>query len=118
MCPGLPQNPGYDIWKRYYSGVCGLFSIVLNPVADAAVRQMLESLSLFGLGYSWGGFESLILPCDSQLPTRACGATFAGPLLRIHVGLEAADDLITDLRHGLDQLANSCTAVSQVRAAG
>nr|WP_315457952.1 cystathionine beta-lyase [uncultured Sphingorhabdus sp.] len=118
LCPGLPQDPGYDIWKRYYSGMCGLFSIVLHPVADTAVKQMLKSLSLFGLGYSWGGFESLILPCGSQLSTRACSVEFPGPLLRIHVGLEAADDLIADLRHGLDQLADPRMAVTRVRAVG
>lgn len=113
LCPALPQDPGHAIWQRNYSDICGLFSIVLNPVADAAVRQMLESLSLFGLGYSWGGFESLILPCDPQLAVRTCSGKFAGPLLRIHVGLEDPSDLIADLRHGLDQLSRHRAAMAR-----
>jgi cystathionine beta-lyase len=118
LCPGLPQDPGHAIWKRNYSGICGLFSIILNPASNEAVKQMLESLSLFGLGYSWGGFESLILPCDPQLVSRACCGDFAGPLLRIHVGLEDPDDLISDLRHGLDQITDRPAAIEQIRAVG
>ncbi|MBK6802503.1 MAG: cystathionine beta-lyase [Novosphingobium sp.] len=118
LCPGLPQDPGHAIWKRNYSGICGLFSIILNPASNEAVKQMLESLSLFGLGYSWGGFESLILPCDPQLVSRTCCGDFAGPLLRIHVGLEDPDDLISDLRHGLDQITDRPAAMGQIRAVG
>lgn len=116
LCPGLEQDPGHAIWKRDFSGVCGLFGIVLKPVGGDAVKRMVEALSLFGLGYSWGGFESLILPCDPQLAARTHGVRYPGPLLRIHVGLEAVDDLIADLRHGLDRLAGAAIENGQMEA--
>ena len=118
LCPGLPEDSGHEIWKGNYSGMCGLFGVVLQPASASAVKQMLESLSLYGLGFSWGGFESLILPCDPQLSVRTCSGKFPGPLLRIHIGLEEIDDLIADLRHGLDQLANPHSEVGVVRATG
>ena len=71
--PALPDHPGHDIWKRDFSGSSGLFSIVLKPVSDAAVAAFLDGLELFGLGYSWGGFESLVVPfdCTPLAPRRA-----------------------------------------------
>jgi cystathionine beta-lyase len=107
LCPGLPQSPGHDIWKRDYSGICGLIGAVLKPVTEEACGSVLEGLQLFGLGYSWGGYESLALPCDPQLPSRTCTGKFGGPLLRLHIGLEGVDDLIADLRQGLDRLSDN-----------
>lgn len=107
LCPALPQSPDHAIWKRDYSGICGLIGAVLKPVPEQACASMLEGLGLFGLGYSWGGYESLALPCDPQLSPRTCTGQFDGPLLRLHIGLEGVDDLIADLRQGLDRLAGN-----------
>jgi cysteine-S-conjugate beta-lyase len=62
--PGLPEDPGHAIWKRDFSGASGLFGVVLKPVPEAAVAAMLDGLELFGMGFSWGGFESLCIPFD------------------------------------------------------
>ncbi|WP_439533066.1 cystathionine beta-lyase [Polymorphobacter sp.] len=106
LCPALPDFPGHAIWKRDFSGTCGLLSFVLAPDHADSVDTMLDSLRLFGLGYSWGGFESLVIPCDPQLASRTCTGTFSGPLVRIHVGLESVEDLQRDLRRGLDRLGD------------
>lgn len=103
-CPGLPGAPGHDIWTRDFAGLCGLFSFELRPEHAGGVERMLDRLSLFGLGYSWGGFESLAIPCDPQLSSRSCADRPAGPLVRLHVGLEDVADLTRDLRHALDGL--------------
>jgi len=100
--PALPGAPGHDIWARDYSGACGLFGFVLKPGSPDRVEAVLDALKLFGLGFSWGGFESLAISCDSQLKMRAAPADYGGPLMRLHVGLEAVDDLIADLRQALD----------------
>ncbi|MFN3582531.1 cystathionine beta-lyase [Phenylobacterium sp.] len=104
LCPALPSFPTHDLWRRDFQGCCGLFSIVLKPAAADAVAAMVEGLELFGLGYSWGGYESLALPCDPQLAARTAAAPLAGPLIRLHIGLEAPEDLMADLRRGLDRL--------------
>ena len=104
MYPALPSDPGHAIWKRDFQGASGLFAVVLQPVPKAAVDAMLNSLELFGMGASFGGFESLAIPMD---PTRWRSATHwpaDGPLVRIHVGLEDPEDLIADLEQGLAQL--------------
>lgn len=103
--PALPGSPGHELWKRDFTGACGLFGFVLNPVPAAAVDAFLDSLHLFGLGFSWGGFESLAISCDPQLRSRKTPADYGGPLVRLHIGLENPDDLIADLRRGLDALA-------------
>lgn len=101
--PALPDCPGHEHWKRDFSGATGLFSFVLNGGDDAARARLIDSLELFGIGYSWGGYESLAVPAD---PARtATRLELEGPLVRLHVGLEDADDLIADLaaalaRHG------------------
>lgn len=100
--PALPGAPGHELWRRDYTGACGLFSIVLKPGATEAVNAFLDSLKLFGLGFSWGGFESLAIWCDPQLKVRKFAYDYGGPLIRLHVGLENPDDLIADLRRGLD----------------
>ena len=76
--------------------------MVLKPAPQTAVDAFLNSLTLFGLGFSWGGFESLAIPSDSQLPKRRRHAPLAGPLVRIHIGLEDTADLIADLTQGLE----------------
>lgn len=100
--PGLPTSPDHALWLRDYAGACGLFAFALTPGAEAAVNALLNRLKLFGLGFSWGGFESLAISCGDQLGQRRFKTGFAGPLVRLHVGLEEPDDLIADLRAGLD----------------
>lgn len=97
--PGLASHPDHHIWKRDFTGSNGLFGVILNPVPEQGMDRFFAALELFAMGFSWGGFESLIIPCDQQL-TRTKGnwtETREGPLLRIHAGLEAAEDLIADL---------------------
>ena len=102
--PALPGHPGHDLWKRDFTGASGLFSIVLKPVPHASVAAMLDGLSLFGMGYSWGGFESLILPFDPGAYRTATTWQAEGPALRLHVGLEAVEDLKADLEAGFARL--------------
>lgn len=100
--PALPGAPGHDLWARDYSGACGLFGVVLQPGPPARVEAFLDALDIFGLGFSWGGFESLAISCDPQLMARKIRVDYGGPLMRLHVGLEAPADLIADLRTALD----------------
>jgi cysteine-S-conjugate beta-lyase len=102
LYPALPSAPGHYLWARDFTGACGLFSILLEPVSQAAVAAMLDGLELFGMGYSWGGFESLALPF---VPVRTA-STFEhqGPAIRLHIGLEDPDDLIADLEAGFARL--------------
>ena len=119
MCPALPSDPGHAVWKRDFTGICGLIGAILKPIPDAAVAQMVERLELFGLGFSWGGFESLAIPCDPQLKARTHKMSYPGPLLRLHIGLENVDDLIADLRQGLDTISQDAGASQgKLRAAG
>ena len=102
--PALPDDPGHRLWKRDFIGTSGLFGVELNPVAEGKVEAMLDGFDLFGMGFSWGGFESLALPVE---PNRSRSATTwkgKGPLLRIHAGLEDPDDLLADLEAGLKKL--------------
>lgn len=95
--PALPDDPGNRIWRRDFSGACGLFAFVVADASDAKVTAFVDALELFGQGYSWGGFESLLIPAS---PVRTCPSDIVdcdGQLMRIHVGLEDADDLIADL---------------------
>lgn len=103
--PALPNDPGYALWKRDYGGACGLFGFVLQPGSRKAIHAFLDQLQLFGLGFSWGGFESLAIHCDPQLVRRTVKRDFGEPLIRLHVGLESPADLIADLRAGLDAYA-------------
>ncbi|MBU1377918.1 MAG: cystathionine beta-lyase [Alphaproteobacteria bacterium] len=103
--PALPGCPGHELWARDFSGACGLFGFVLKPAPEAAVNAFLDALKVFGLGFSWGGFESLAIVCDPQLKVRRHPRDYGGPLMRLHVGLEDPDDLIADLRRGLDAYA-------------
>jgi cystathionine beta-lyase len=99
--PGLPGCPDHDLWARDYRGACGLFAFALTPGPEVAVNAFLDELQLFGLGFSWGGFESLAVSCDPQLKTRKIKRDYAGPLIRLHIGLENPDDLIADLTGAL-----------------
>ena len=102
--PALPDHPGHEIWKRDFSGACGLFSFVMQPVEKKQLANMVDNMDLFGMGFSWGGFESLILP---SAPTKIRTATKwedDGQLIRLHVGLEDPDDLIADLEAGFERL--------------
>ena len=98
--PALEADPGHAIWKRDFSGASGLFSIVLKPKPQAAVDAMLDTLTLFGMGYSWGGFESLAIPFDCTGYRTATKWAPEGPTLRLHIGLENVDDLKADMERG------------------
>jgi cystathionine beta-lyase len=102
LYPVLEDDPGHSLWKRDFSGACGLFGVVLQPTSREAVSAMLNGLVHFGLGFSWGGFESLIVPADIRRTTSKFTAD--GPVVRIHAGLEDPGDLIADLAKGLDRL--------------
>jgi cysteine-S-conjugate beta-lyase len=98
--PALETDPGHAIWKRDYSGASGLFSIVLKPKPQAALDVMLDTLKLFGMGYSWGGFESLAIPFDCSDYRSATKWAPGGPAMRLHIGLENVEDLKADLDRG------------------
>jgi cysteine-S-conjugate beta-lyase len=102
--PALETNPGHTIWKRDFSGASGLFSIVLKPVPQTAVDALLNTLTLFGMGFSWGGFESLAIPFDCNDYRTATKWAPGGPTLRLHIGLENVDDLKADFERGFAAL--------------
>ena len=100
--PALPDCPGHEYWSRDFKGASGLFAFVLDGGDAAAGARLIDSLELFGIGYSWGGFESLAVPAE---PTRtATRQDWEGPIVRLHIGLEHPDDLIADLAAGLARL--------------
>jgi cystathionine beta-lyase len=105
--PALPGAPGHDIWARDYAGTAGLFSIILQPASPEAVNAFLDALNLFGLGFSWGGFESLALACDPQLAVRRYEPARRGPLVRLNIGMEDPGDLIADLEQALFVMASA-----------
>lgn len=102
--PALEGDPGHALWKRDFSGASGLFGVVLKPTSTKQVHAFLDALELFGLGFSYGGFESLAIHCDPQLKRTATKAAFGGPLIRLGVGLEDPADLIADLEQALAAL--------------
>ncbi len=102
--PGLESHPGHAIWKRDFLGASGLFAFVLKPVSKTAVASMLEGLELFGMGASWGGFESLVLPFDARAYRTATKWEPEGPCVRIHIGLEDLADIKEDLEAGFVRL--------------
>ena len=108
LCPALPGCPGHALWARDFSGANGLFGLVLQPGPARAAAAFLDALRVFGLGFSWGGFESLAVSGDPQVRNPARGWKADGALMRLHVGLEAPADLIADLRRGLDAFAAAC----------
>jgi cystathionine beta-lyase len=102
--PALESDPGHAIWKRDFKGASGLFSLILKPFSDQALAAMLDGLELFGMGYSWGGFESLILPFDPSAYRTATKWKADGPAIRLHIGLEDVEDLKADLEAGFARL--------------
>ena len=101
--PALPGAPGHELWKRDFTGACSLFSVVFKAgYSVEATHAMVDSLALFGIGASWGGFESLALPTTGYVIRTAPGTVpFPGPVCRFHIGLEDPADLIDDLDQGL-----------------
>ena len=104
--PALPGSPGHEIWKRDFTGASSLFGLVLKPQYDfAAVSAMIDSMTLFGIGASWGGFESLVLPTTGTIHRTAGSGQFGGEVMRLHIGLEDPADIIADLERGFARLA-------------
>jgi cystathionine beta-lyase len=101
--PGLESDPGHGIWKRDYLGCSGLFGVALKPCSDRQLAALIDSLELFALGYSWGGFDSLVVPQNIQ-KSRSVRPWQGGPLIRLHVGLEDPDDLCADLEQALERM--------------
>ena len=104
LYPALPDNPGYKIWKRDFLGASGLFGIKLKNTKKSLVNKMLNNLKLFNMGYSWGGYESLILPIQPEKLRETYKWKNNYGTLRIHVGLEDPDDLINDLKDNINIL--------------
>jgi cystathionine beta-lyase len=103
LYPALPDDPGHALWARDFSGASGLFGVALRPqVSQAAAHALVDGVRLFGRGYSWGGFESLLIPTQPERSVSALPG--AGPLLRIAAGLEDAGDLIEDLAQAFARL--------------
>jgi cysteine-S-conjugate beta-lyase len=110
-CAMLPSAPGHDLWRRDFTGGCGLFSFVLKGSNAAARARFIDALELFGIGFSWGGYESLVIPVD---PSRARSATPWPPAdwnsedklgVRLSIGLEDLEDLMRDLERGFAAMA-------------
>ncbi len=113
LCPMLPGAPGHDLWRRDFTGGCGLFSFVLKAGSPGARARFIDALELFGIGFSWGGYESLVIPVD---PARARSATAWPPAgtspddklgVRLSIGLEDPADLIGDLERGFAAMAGA-----------
>jgi cysteine-S-conjugate beta-lyase len=104
MHPALQSHPGHAIWKRDFSGASGLFCAILKPTSEKALAAFLDHLGLFAMGYSWGGFESLVIPFDPASYRTATKWSETGPALRFHIGLDAVDDLKKDLSDGFERM--------------
>ena len=109
LCPMLPGSLGHDLWRRDFTGGCGLFTFVLTEQDDAARCRFIDALRLFGIGFSWGGYESLALPVDPGTVRTATAwpreDSIAGSAVRLSIGLEDADDLIADLAQAFSAMA-------------
>jgi cysteine-S-conjugate beta-lyase len=103
--PAFESHPGHALWRRYFTGASGLFSVVLKPVPQKAVYAFIDALELFGTGASWGGYESLAIPFDCSNVRTATRWAPGGPTVRFHIGLESVEDLIADLERGFAALA-------------
>lgn len=105
--PALPSCPGHEFFLRDFKGASGLFGFILRGGSEAARAAMIDGLELFGIGYSWGGYESLALPVDPQRYRSVSRRDDAGPMVRLSIGLEDPDDLIADLDRGLARFAKT-----------
>ncbi len=105
--PAFPTCPGHEYWQRDFSGSSGLFSVVFDPLPRSSLVRFLESLQLFRIGVSWGGFESLVLPMYPEKIRTAVPWTEEGSVIRINIGLESPDDLESDLERALAQLPDN-----------
>jgi cystathionine beta-lyase len=105
--PALAADPGHVLWKRDFAGASGLFGVVLKPVARKAYAALIDGVALFGIGASWGGYESLIMPMSPGDTRSATAWPHAGPCFRIHAGLENVDDLLADLEAGFRRLRDN-----------
>ncbi len=105
--PALPSCPGHALWKRDFFGSSGLFSVLLAPFSQKALAAMLDGLELFGMGFSWGGYESLVIPFDCRSYRTATAWRPPGPALRFSIGLEDPEDLKADLDRGFERLRNA-----------
>src|SRR4051812_47474743 len=108
--PALESDPGHALWKRDFSGASGLFSLVLKPMPDKAAHAFINALTLFGIGASWGGFESLVIPFDCATFRTATTWKPEGPTMRFHIGLEDVGDLTADLERGFAALHHAAGA--------
>ena len=108
--PAMEGHSGHALWKRDFTGASGLFSVVLKPVPQKAVYAFLDTLELFGIGASWGGYESLAIPFDCSNVRTATRWAPGGPAVRFHIGLEAVEDLLADLERGFAALAVAARA--------
>jgi cystathionine beta-lyase len=104
MCPLLPSDPGHTLWRRDFTGGCGLFSFVLASDDAQASARVADALDLFGIGYSWGGFESLALPIRPEDYRSVMQGTGGKPAIRLSIGLEDTGDLIADLGQALSRV--------------
>ena len=102
LYPALPGSRGHALWKRDFTGACGLLSVILKPASRAQIAAMVDDFEIFSIGESWGGFESLVVPFKPHRTATKWADT--GPCLRFHIGLEDPADLIADLAAGLDRL--------------
>ncbi|GAB0113138.1 cystathionine beta-lyase [Acidisoma sp. C75] len=103
--PALPDSPGHAIWKRDFTGACSLFGVVLRPeFGPDAVSAMIDGMTLFGIGASWGGYESLVLPTSGTIQRSAGTGAFGGEIMRLHIGLEDLEDIKADLERGFARL--------------
>ncbi|MDA3919968.1 MAG: cystathionine beta-lyase [Salinisphaera sp.] len=102
--PARLDHPQHALWQRDFTGATGLFSFVLQPVERSQLAAMLDGLAYYGMGASWGGYESLIIPANPARSRSATEWSTTGPMLRVHAGLEDIDDLIDDMAAGLARL--------------
>lgn len=110
--PALPSHPDHELWKRDFTGAPGLFAMALKPIPEQALHAFIDALQLFGLGVSWGGYESLALPF-SPVGREYTAWPYAGPGVRLHIGLEDPLDLIADLENGFIAIQNSQASLRQ-----
>ena len=104
--PALPDDPGHALWRRDFLGSSGLFGVELKPCSKAQLAALIDPLELFALGYSWGGFESLVVPARLT-GARSVKPWTGGPLIRLHIGLEEPADLIADLERGFERMKDA-----------